>query len=384
MPIHEPGLDDVLARTSERMLFTLDVSEALDGAEFTFVAVGTPPTVSGDADLSAVWTVSTSCPRHAATLVMKSTVPAGTGEHIRAALGARGLDGVGYVSNPEFLAEGTGVHDFMQPGPYGRRRVRRGRWRRPRGAASGNRHPRRPLRRGERGDDQARRERVARPPGSASSTKSRTFASSSARTWRRLPAASVSTTGSALISCGQASAGEEAASRRTRSRSSNWPRTPATTSSCSTAVIEVNELQKRRIIQKLQRHTGKLRGKTIALLGLAFKPNTGDMREAPSLVLAARLVAEGAEVRAWDPIARPEIAGVEVYETPLEAVTGADAAVIVTEWPELAALASAEVRDAMRTPVLIDGRNVLDPEATRELGFVYEGVGRPEPVKVEH
>jgi UDPglucose 6-dehydrogenase len=88
-------------------------------------------------------------------------------------------------------------------------------------------------------------------------------------------------------------------------------------------------------------------------------------------------------VRAWDPIARPEIAGVEVFETPLEAVAGADAAVIVTEWPELAAIASAEVRDAMRTPVIIDGRNILDPDATRALGFVYEGVGRPEPVTVE-
>ena len=149
------------------------------------------------------------------------------------------------------------------------------------------------------------------------------------------------------------------------------------------AVIEVNELQKRRVIQKLQRHLGKLRGKTIALLGLAFKPNTGDMREAPSLVLAARLLAEGAEVRAWDPVARAEIAGVEACETPAEAIAGADAAVIVTEWPELATLASPEVRDAMRTPLIVDGRNLLDPEAVRTLGFLYEGVGRPEPVRVE-
>src|SRR5437764_929621 len=101
------------------------------------------------------------------------------------------------------------------------------------------------------------------------------------------------------------------------------------------AVIEVNELQKRRVLQKLQRHLGSLRGRSIALLGLAFKPNTDDMREAPSLVLASRLIAEGAEVRGWDPVARPELQGVLLRDSPLEAVRGADAAVIVTEWPQL-------------------------------------------------
>jgi UDPglucose 6-dehydrogenase len=143
-----------------------------------------------------------------------------------------------------------------------------------------------------------------------------------------------------------------------------------------TAVIEVNELQKRRVIQKLQKHLGKLRGKTVALLGLAFKPNTDDTREAPSLVLASRLLAEGAEVRAWDPIAVPELQGVELFDTPLGAVTGADAAVIVTEWPQLADLASEEVRAAMRHPLIIDGRNLLDPAAVRAAGFAYEGIGR--------
>jgi len=143
-----------------------------------------------------------------------------------------------------------------------------------------------------------------------------------------------------------------------------------------TAVIEVNELQKRRVIQKLQKHLGKLRGKTVALLGLAFKPNTDDTREAPSLVLASRLLAEGAEVHAWDPIAVPELQGVELFSTPLEAVTGADAAVIVTEWSQLADLASEDVRAAMRHPLIIDGRNLLDPDAVRAAGFAYEGIGR--------
>jgi UDPglucose 6-dehydrogenase len=144
------------------------------------------------------------------------------------------------------------------------------------------------------------------------------------------------------------------------------------------AVWEVNELQKRRVVQKLQKHLGPLRGKKIALLGLAFKPNTDDMREAPSRVIAYRLLAEGAEVRAWDPVARPDdLVGIELSDTVLEAVRDADAAVIVTEWPELATLASAEVRDAMARPLIIDGRNLLDPEATQAAGFAYEGIGRP-------
>ncbi|MGH3130358.1 MAG: UDP binding domain-containing protein, partial [Gaiellaceae bacterium] len=145
-----------------------------------------------------------------------------------------------------------------------------------------------------------------------------------------------------------------------------------------TAVIEVNDLQKKRVIAKLQKHLGKLRGKRVALLGLAFKPNTDDMREAPSIVLASRLLAEGAEVRAWDPVARPGelLGGVAVCETPLEAVQDADAAVIVTEWPELRTLARPEVREAMRNPLIVDGRNLLDPADARAAGFAYEGIGR--------
>ena len=144
------------------------------------------------------------------------------------------------------------------------------------------------------------------------------------------------------------------------------------------AVWEVNELQKRRVVQKLLKHLGPLRGKTIALLGLAFKPNTDDMREAPSRVIAYRLLSEGAEVRAWDPVSRPDdLPGIELADTVLDAVRGADAAVIVTEWPELATLASAEVREAMARPLIVDGRNLLDPVATQAAGFTYEGVGRP-------
>jgi UDPglucose 6-dehydrogenase len=140
----------------------------------------------------------------------------------------------------------------------------------------------------------------------------------------------------------------------------------------------VNELQKRRVVVKLEKHLGKVHGKTVALLGLAFKPNTDDLREAPSLVLASRLLAEGADVRAWDPVADASsvLQGVTFCESVLDAVSGADAAVIVTEWDELKGLASEDVRQAMRRPVIVDGRNLLDPEQARSAGFLYEGIGR--------
>src|SRR5258708_3104388 len=119
------------------------------------------------------------------------------------------------------------------------------------------------------------------------------------------------------------------------------------------AVWEVNELQKRRVVQKLEKHLGSLRGKKVALLGLAFKPNTDDMREAPSRVIAYRLLSEGAEVRAWDPVAHPEdLRGIDLCDTVADAVRDADAAVIVTEWPELHAMLTTEIRDSMARPII--------------------------------
>jgi UDPglucose 6-dehydrogenase len=145
-------------------------------------------------------------------------------------------------------------------------------------------------------------------------------------------------------------------------------------------VIEVNELQKRRVVNKLKRHLGSLVGKRIALLGLAFKPNTDDMREASSVVLAARLQSEGAIVRAYDPVAedraRELLTGVEMCDSAMDAIEGANAAVIVTEWPEFGELDLAEVRERMADPVIVDGRNLLSADAVQAAGLVYEGIGR--------
>jgi UDPglucose 6-dehydrogenase len=145
-------------------------------------------------------------------------------------------------------------------------------------------------------------------------------------------------------------------------------------------VIEVNELQKRRVIGKLQKHLGSLVGKTVSLLGLAFKANTDDMREASSLVLAARLQADGAQVRAYDPVAEAEartlMIGVEFADSALDALEGADACILVTEWPEFSQLDWEAAAERMAGRLVIDGRNFIDPGAARAAGFVYEGIGR--------
>ena len=152
------------------------------------------------------------------------------------------------------------------------------------------------------------------------------------------------------------------------------------------SVIEVNELQKRRVIGKLTKHLGSLVGKRIALLGLAFKPNTDDMREASSLVLSARLQGEGAIVVAYDPVAHGRgaaelLPSVELASSPEEALRGADAAILVTEWPEFAELDWSAVAGAMKQPLLVDGRNFLDPDELRAAGFTYEGIGRGAPAR---
>jgi UDPglucose 6-dehydrogenase len=151
------------------------------------------------------------------------------------------------------------------------------------------------------------------------------------------------------------------------------------------SVIEVNELQKRRVIAKLQKHLGSLVSKEVALLGLAFKPNTDDMREASSLVLSARLQAAGARVRAYDPVAEDEarklLRGVDFQASAADAIEGADAVVLVTEWPEFGDLDFADVAAAMRGTLVVDGRNFFDPEVVRAAGLTYEGIGRAAPTR---
>ncbi len=377
-PFHEPDLPETLARNRERLRYTLEAGELAE-ADVLFICVQTPPTYSGDADLSYVWTALDDLPRVEGRqiLVMKSTVPVGTGEKVRAALEARGLTNVGYVSNPEFLAEGRAVHDFLNPD-----RIVIGAFDEEDAVAV------------ERLYGKIEAEVVRTDVASAEMIKLAanaflmtriSFINEIANVCEAVGADVVEVArgvgldhrlGPHFLRAGIGYGGscfpkDSLALKQLASNSGYHFQLLA-------AVIEVNELQKRRVIQKLEKHLGKLRGKKVALLGLAFKAGTDDMREAPSLVLASRLLAEGAEVRAWDPVARPGelMKGATLCDTVLEAVRGADAAVIVTEWEELRDLASDEVREAMARPLIIDGRNLLDPAEARRAGFAYEGIGR--------
>src|SRR6266705_6567898 len=364
LPFHEPDLGDVLARNRERIRYTLDPDDVAE-ADLLFICVQTPPTYSGDADLSFVWTALDDLPRveRRQILVMKSTVPVGTGEKVRAALEGRGLTNVGYVSNPEFLAEGHAVRDFLEPD-----RIVIGAFADEDAAAVEALYGgiEAPVVR----TDVASAEMIKLAANAFLMTRI-SFINEIANVCEATGADVVQVAegigldhrlGPHFLRAGIGWGGscfpkDGVALKQLASNSGYHFQLLA-------AVIEVNELQKRRIVGKLEKHLGKLRGKTVALLGLAFKPNTDDLREAPSLVVASRLLAEGADVRAWDPVAdaRHLLQGVTFCDSVLDAVTGADAAVIVTEWDELRTLASDEAREAMRTPVIVDGRNLLDPE----------------------
>ena len=380
VPIHEPDLDALLERNAERLRFTTDVAEAVEGAEVVYIAVGTPPTYSGDADLSAVWTVVDELPQVERRIVvaMKSTVPVGTGRAVRHRLDDRGLGNVGYVSNPEFTAEGTAVQDFLHPD-----RIVIGAF----DPADGD-----VVQRLHEGIDapivrcDVPSAEMVKLAANAALVTRISFINEIANVCEAT-GADVTTVAEGIgldrrigpsflragIGFGGSCFPKDSLALKQLAANSGY------NFQLLNAVIEVNELQKRRVIGKLERRLGPLRGKRIALLGLAFKPGTDDMREAPSLVLAGRLLSEGAEVTAWDPIAdgAAHLHGVEIAGSALDALAGADAAVIVTEWPEIRELDWAAAAAKMRGNVVVDGCNLLDPEQLRELGFVYEGIGRP-------
>jgi UDPglucose 6-dehydrogenase len=379
VPFVEDDVPELLARNRERLTFTLDVGE-IAACDFLFICVDTPPTHSGDADLSRVWTVIDELPELSGrpVVVMKSTVPVGTGEKVRAGLDERGLAHVGYVSNPEFLAEGHAVRDFMKPD-----RIVIGAFE----SSDANRVASlyAPLEAQMVECDVNSAEMIKLAANAFLMTRI-SFINEIANVCEATGADVVKVAegvgldhrlGPHFLRAGIGYGGscfpkDSLALKQLASNSGYHFQ-------LLSAVIEVNELQKRRVIGKLKRHLGQqLAGKTVALLGLAFKPQTDDMREAPSIVLAARLLAEGADVRAWDPVADgtklPK--GVDVVRSVADAVRGAHAAVIVTEWPELKELATGETRAAMANPLIVDGRNLLDPDETRRAGFAYEGIGR--------
>jgi UDPglucose 6-dehydrogenase len=380
VPIYEPGLEELLAHNATRMHFSTDIASALEHARLLFIAVGTPPTYSGDADLSAVHAVVDAIPpAENRALVMKSTVPCGTGASLLRVFGEQGKDALGYVSCPEFLKEGSAVDDFLHPD-----RVvvgDDGGW-----AGDAVVELYAPLQAPLVRTDVASAEMVKLASNAFLATKI-SFINEIANVCEETGADVVEVArgmglddriGPKFLQAGIGFGGscfpKDVDALKQLAGNSGYH------FQLLTAVIEVNELQKRRVIGKLHKHLGGLAGKRVALLGLAFKPNTDDMREASSLVLSARLHADGASVVAYDPVAeeqaRSMVSGIEFSDSPLGAIEGADAVVLVTEWREFLELDWSAVAAGMNGDVVVDGRNALDPEGVRAAGLIYEGIGR--------
>jgi UDPglucose 6-dehydrogenase len=377
VPIHEPGMEELLDRNRERLVLTTSMPDVLEAARLLFVCVDTPPTYSGDADLSRVQAVVAELRDDGQrALVMKSTVPVGTGRSIR-----RDLPEVAYVSCPEFLKEGSAIDDFLHPDRVVIGADPGDEW-----AADAVAKLYEPLGGELVRTDVASAEMIKLASNAFLATKI-SFINEIANVSEEVGADVTEVArgmglderiGPKFLKAGIGFGG------------SCFPKDTKALKQLAgntgyhfqllTAVIEVNELQKRRVMGKLTKHLGSLVGRKVALLGLAFKPDTDDMREASSLVLASRLQGEGATVSGYDPVAerpaRELLPTVEFCESVADAVEGADAVVLVTEWPEFAELDWAELRERMATPLIVDGRNFLDPAALREAGFTYEGIGR--------
>ena len=377
LPIHEPGLPELVQKNRERLHFTTEIGDVLEHCRLLFCCVDTPPTYSGDADLTRVEAVVAALPEggeHA--LVMKSTVPAGTGATIR-----RHRPGLAYVSCPEFLKEGSAVKDFLQPDRVVVGAEPGAAWAADEVAAAYA-----PLGSELVRTDVASAEMIKLAANAFLATKI-SFINEIANVSEMVGADVAEVArgmgldkriGSSFLQAGIGYGG------------SCFPKDVSALKQLAgntgyhfqllTSVIEVNELQKRRVISKLTKHLGSLAGKRIALLGLAFKANTDDMREASSLVLSARLQGEGAKVVAYDPVAGDRAAellpSVELRGSAAEAVQGADGVVLVTEWPEFSELDWKALSEMMSNPLMVDGRNFLDAAQLREAGFTYEGIGR--------
>ena len=377
LSIHEPGLPELVREHQERLNFTTSMDELLANAKLLFCCVDTPPTYSGDADLSRVLSVVEQLSgdsEHA--LVMKSTVPSGTGESIR-----RDLPTLAYVSCPEFLKEGTAVQDFLHPDRVVIGADPGDEWASDAVAALYE-----PLGGEIVRTDVASAEMIKLASNAFLATKI-SFINEIANVCEEVGADVTEVArgmglderiGDKFLQAGIGYGGscfpKDVSALKQLAGNSGYH------FQLLNSVIEVNELQKRRVIGKLTKHLGSLVGKRVALLGLAFKPNTDDMREASSLVLSARLQGEGAHVVAFDPVAHEGAEGilptVELADSAEHALEGADAAILVTEWPEFAELDWAAMAGSMLTPLIVDGRNFLDPAQVRAAGFAYEGIGR--------
>jgi UDPglucose 6-dehydrogenase len=389
IPIYEPGLEQLVEKNAQagRLKFTTDLKSAVEPSLVILLAVGTPQGTDGSADLSYVEAAARSVAEHMTdykVIVTKSTVPVGTGEHLRGIIREQNKHAkFGMVSNPEFLREGAAIGDFMRPD-----RV-----------VIGSRDPEaiaiikdlyRPL-------------YLIETPFVITSMEGAELTKYAANAFLATKISFINEIANLcdLIGCDVHDVARALGMDNRIGKKFLHPG-PGFGGSCFPkdtnaflsiarkykydarivdAVVQVNQRQRELMVPKIERLVDSdLRGKTIAVLGLAFKPGTDDMREAPSVDIIRALLKRGATVRAYDPIAmnaaREFLPGITYVEDEYEAVEGADALVFMTEWNQFRALNMERVRELMRAPRIADLRNIYEPEAMYELGFEYVGVGR--------
>ena len=389
IPIYEPGLEELVKRNVRdgRLTFTTSYAEAMGRAEVAFIAVGTPPGENGEADLSYVLRAATELAHHLVrytVVVNKSTVPVGSAEKVAEVIRGHTKELFDVVSNPEFLKEGAALDDFMRPD-----RVVVGVSSERAKAVMAELYA--PFVRAEQPVlfMDVRSAELTKYAANAMLATRISFMNDMAALCERLGAdvdqvrrgvGSDRRIGHPFLFPGVGFGG------------SCFPKDVRAVMSMARhlgldfdllrAVERVNERQKRWLLEKVQKHFGSLAGRTFGVWGLAFKPKTDDMREAPAIPIIEGLLGNGARVRAHDPVAA-EVAerlfhgrGVELVANPYAAAEGVDALLLVTEWNEFRQPDLARLKELMKQPVLFDGRNVWDARKAREAGFTYYGVGR--------
>ena len=386
LPIYEPGLEEMVKRNvaAERLDFTTSYAEALANADFAFIAVGTPEGVDGEADLKYVRAAAEAIAEtmtRPIIIVNKSTVPVGTGDWVADIVRAKQPKPIPFsvVSCPEFLREGSAIADFMNPN-----RIVLGSL--DRDAANKVAELHLSLRARIQVTDLRTAEMIKYASNAFLATKI-SFINEIANICEALGADVKEVAegmgydtriGRQFLDAGLGYGG------------SCFPKDVKALAYMATtqgkhpqllqAVMDINKYQRRQVILKLRDMIGSMKGKTVGLLGLAFKPNTDDMRDAPSAEIARAVLAEGGTVKAYDPVAmhvaEKLMPGVTMCENAYDVADGADALVLATEWNEFKQLDLARIKQSMKHPNFVDGRNLYDPRRFTELGFNYRGMGR--------
>jgi UDPglucose 6-dehydrogenase len=386
MPIYEPGLEELVERNvrAGRLSFTTSYPEAMDKTEFAFIAVGTPSGVDGEADLRHVAAVARTIAEHMRDpliIINKSTVPVGTGDWVAEIVSSNQSQPIPFsvVSCPEFLREGSAISDFMNPhrtilgslDPEAAEKVARLHL---------------PLRAPIMLTDLRTAEMIKYASNAFLATKI-SFINEIANICEELGADIKEVAvgmgydkriGPHFLDAGLGYGGscfpkDVKALAYMAADKGGHPQ-------LLNAVMDINNDRRPMVVERLKEMLGELDGYTIGLLGLSFKPNTDDMRDAPSIDIAESLQEHSATVRAFDPVAmavaEPMLPGVEMASDPYSMAEGCDALVVVTEWNEFKHLDLERIRGLMKQPVLFDGRNIYEPEKMRSLGFTYCGFGR--------